>query len=350
MYLSSNAGGGFHIWRQRFPDGQPEQVTFGPGDEEGIAMAPDGKSFITAAGLVQSSVWIQDSSGERQVSLEGYSFDVKFTPDGKKLCYRILKGSLPVSDPSDLRVLELDSGRSQPLLPGFPVTGRWGVAYDISPDGHKVVAAVVDGEGRYRLWVAPLDRSYAPRQIPNVEGQRPVFGPRGEIFFRSILGTSSSISRVQEDGTGLRQAVVGEKGGHPTGISPDGNWLAVRVGGQGPIVVAYPLSAGSPVPILGAHACSGDPTVRWSPDGRLLVISVPTTALGSVGRTYLVPLPRGRWFPQMPAGGFQSEADIAKLPGVRRVDAFDVAASSRPGAYAFARESVQRNLFRVPLS
>ena len=350
MYLSSNAGGGFHIWRQRFPDGQPEQITFGPGDEEGIAMAPDGKSFITAAGLVQSSVWIQDSSGERQVSLEGYSFDVRFTPDGKKLCYRILKGSLPVSDPSDLRVLELDSGRSQPLLPGFPVTGRWGVAYDISPDGHKVVAAVVDGEGRYRLWVAPLDRSYAPRQIPHVEGQRPVFGPRGEIFFRSILGTSSSISRVQEDGTGLRQAVVGEKGGHPTGISPDGNWLAVRVGGQGPIVVAYPLSAGSPVPILGAHACSGDPTVRWSPDGRLLVISVPTTALGSVGRTYLVPLPRGRWFPQMPAGGFQSEADIAKLPGVRRVDAFDVAASSRPGAYAFVRESVQRNLFRVPLS
>src|SRR5690242_6113539 len=33
MYLSSNSGGGFHIWRQRFPDGQPEQITFGPGEE-----------------------------------------------------------------------------------------------------------------------------------------------------------------------------------------------------------------------------------------------------------------------------------------------------------------------------
>ena len=349
MYLSSNAGGGFHTWRQRFPNGQPEQITFGPGEEEGIAIAPDGKSFITAAGLIQSSVWIHDASGERQVSLEGYSFDVKFTPDGKRLCYRILKGSLPVSDPSDLRVLELDSGRSQPLLPGFPVTGRWGVAYDISPDGQKVVVAVVDPEGKYRLWIAPLDRRSAPHQIPNVEGQRPVFGPGGEIFFRSIQGVSSSIFHVHEDGTGLRQALVGGKGGHPTGISPDGNWLAVRVGGQGPIVVAYPLSGGSPLPILGAHACSGDPTVRWSPDGRLLVISVPTTALGSIGRTYLVPLPRGRWFPQMPTGGFQSEADIAKLPGVRRVDGFDVAAGSTPGVYALARESVQRNLFRVPL-
>jgi serine/threonine protein kinase len=349
MYLSSNAGGGFHIWRQHFPDGQPEQITFGPGEEEGIAMAPDGKSFITAAGFIQSSVWIHDSSGERQVSLEGYSFDVKFTPDGKRLCYRILKGSLPVSDPSDLRVLELDSGRGQPLLPGFPVTGRWGVAYDISPDGKEVVVAVADPERKYRLWIAPLDRSSPPHQIPNVEGQRPVFGPAGEIFFRSIQGVSSSIFRVHEDGTGLRQAVVGDKGGHPTGISPEGNWLAVRVGGQGPIVVAYPLSGGSPVPILGANACSGDPTVRWSPDGRLLIISVPTTSLGSIGRTYLVPLPRGRWLPQMPAGGFQSEAGIARLPGVRRVDGFDVAASPRLGVYAFARESVQRNLFRVPL-
>ena len=349
MYLNSNAGGGFHIWRQRFPDGQPEQITSGPGEEEGFAMAPDGKSFITAAGLVESSVWIHDSSGEHQVSLEGYSFDVKFTPDGKRLCYRILKGSLPLSDPSELRLLELDSGRSQPLLPGFPVSGRWGVAYDISPDGQKVVVAVVDTAGKYRLWIAPLDRRSAPHQIPNVEGERPVFGPAGEIFFRSIQGVSSSIFRVHEDGTDSRQAVVGDKGGHPTGISRDGKWLAVRVGGQGPIVVAYPLSGGAPVPILGANACSGDPTVRWSPDGRLLVISVPTTALGSIGRTYLVPLPQGRSLPPLPAGGFHSEAEIAKLPGVQRVDAFDVAASSTPGVYAFARESVQRNLFRVPL-
>jgi eukaryotic-like serine/threonine-protein kinase len=29
MYFSANTGGGFHIWRQRVPDGTPEQVTFG---------------------------------------------------------------------------------------------------------------------------------------------------------------------------------------------------------------------------------------------------------------------------------------------------------------------------------
>lgn len=83
MYFSSGAGGAFHTWRQRFPTGQPEQITSGPTEEEGIAMAPDGRSFVTAVALRQSVVWVHDSSGDRQVSLEGYSYDPKFTPDGK---------------------------------------------------------------------------------------------------------------------------------------------------------------------------------------------------------------------------------------------------------------------------
>ena len=56
MYLTSNAGGANHIWRQRFPDGQPEQITSGPTEEEGIAMAPDGRSFVTAVALQSSSL------------------------------------------------------------------------------------------------------------------------------------------------------------------------------------------------------------------------------------------------------------------------------------------------------
>ena len=70
IYLTSKAGGAFHTWRQRFPDGQPEQVTTGPTEEEGIAVAPDGRSFITAVALKQSSVWVHDAGGERQISLE----------------------------------------------------------------------------------------------------------------------------------------------------------------------------------------------------------------------------------------------------------------------------------------
>ena len=79
-------------------------------------MAPDGRSFITAVGLTQSSVWLHDGGGDRQVSLEGYAFAPKFTPDGKRLLYQVRKGAA-----SELWVAELDSGRSEPLLPGFAV-------------------------------------------------------------------------------------------------------------------------------------------------------------------------------------------------------------------------------------
>ena len=297
---------------------------------------------------------MHDSKGERQVSLEGYSFDPKFTPDGKRLCYCILKGSLPISDPSELRVLDLDSARNEALLPGFSVTGRWSVAYDVSPDGQEVLVTAVSREGKERLWVAPLDRRSPPRQIPNVEGQRPVFGPGGEIFFRAIEGTSSHICGIHEDGTGLRRVAEEQLGAYPTGISPDGQWLIAR-GDNTPgrsIVAAYPLRGGPPVPIVSQKSGFGDPILKWSSDGRLFLISVPASAAGACGQTYLVPLSRPNSrpnsLPPSPAGGFESEKQIASLPGASRVDAFHVA-SPRPEVYAFAQETVQRNLCRIPL-
>ena len=92
MYLTSKAEGLNHIWRQRFPDGQPQQLTFGITEEEGIAIAPDGTSLVTAVAMESSTLWIHDHRGERQISvLEGNAADPKFAPDGKKLYYRVVK-------------------------------------------------------------------------------------------------------------------------------------------------------------------------------------------------------------------------------------------------------------------
>src|SRR5262245_2873437 len=171
MYFSSDSGGAFHTWRQRFPDGQPEQITSGPTEEEGLAMAPDGRSFITAVGLTQSSVWLHDGGTDRQVSLEGYAFAPKFTRDGKRLLYQARRGAV-----RELGMAELDSGRSEPLLKGFAgaVMGPGSYSsYDISPDGRQVVVASRDNGGKSRLWLAPLDRRSPPRQIPGIEGEQP---------------------------------------------------------------------------------------------------------------------------------------------------------------------------------
>ena len=122
-------------------------------------MAADGRSFITAVGLTHSSVWVHDAQGDRQISLEGYAFGPKFTPDGKRLLYRVRKGNM-----SEFWVADLDSGRSEPLLPGFDVASSLGHprGYDISPDGRRVVMSSPDSGGKLVVAGATRPQRTAP--------------------------------------------------------------------------------------------------------------------------------------------------------------------------------------------
>ncbi len=123
MYLTSKAGGLFHIWRQRFPDGQPEQLTSGLTEEEGIAMASDGRLFVTAVGLQSSTIWLHDASGERQISLlEGNAAYPQFTPDGKKSLLPDREGSSAVSRDQQRSRRGVGSGRG---LRAFRTLGAW---------------------------------------------------------------------------------------------------------------------------------------------------------------------------------------------------------------------------------
>ncbi len=70
---------------------------------------------------------------------------------------------------------------------------------------------------------------------------------------------------------------------------------------------------------------------------------------GAFGRTYVIPLAPNTLFPPIPRDGFHSESEIARLPGVRILEAADVFPGPTPATYAYSRESVQRNLYRVPL-
>jgi Tol biopolymer transport system component len=249
MYLTSKAGGLFHIWRQRFPDGKPEQFTSGLTEEEGVAMAPDGRSFVTAVGLQSSTIWLHDAKGERQISLlEGNAAYPQFTPDGKRLCYRMVKAVPRLvgtnRDPGEVWAADVGSGHSEPLAPGFQP-----LDYAISRDSRQVVMEASDSEGKPRLWVAPFDRRSPPRQIPGAEGRNAHFGPSGEVFFRSTVGSSAFVYRVRPDGTGLRKALE-----QPVlnlgGVSPDGRWIYAWARNPATglsAVQMFPLAGGSPV-------------------------------------------------------------------------------------------------------
>jgi DNA-binding winged helix-turn-helix (wHTH) protein/Tol biopolymer transport system component len=331
MYFTAKAGGVHHIWRQRFPDGQPEQFTSGPTEEEGIAMAPDGRSLVTAVAVQNSSLWIHDRKGEREISLEGNGTNPKFTPDGKKLCYLIATEAANkfafYRNPGELRIADLETGRSEPVVRGLEV-----LDYDISTDGRQVVTWTTDSEGKSRLWLATFDHGSPPVQIPNVEGAQPRFGPDGDILFRQ----GEFVYRVHPDGTGLRRAFA-----EPVyvlwGVSPDGKWIvgwAPRPDNGPPAMQAFPLDGGSPVRIGG-----GFTFLSWSLDGRSALLA------GS----YLVPLSAGESLPRIPKGGFHSNEEIARVPGAHRVDAMGVVPGPSADVYAFYRGTVQRNLYRIPI-
>jgi serine/threonine protein kinase len=345
IYLSLHQENHFHIWRQRLSEGQPDQLTSGPTEEEGIALTADGRSLITSVGLRQRVVSIHRENGDRQVSLEGYAYMPSFSPDGQRIYYRILKGGTsPFLGASELWVADLASGMKRPLLPGFAVTG-----YNISQDGREVVFSAADSDGKSRIWLAPTDRSRAPQPIPDVEGDMPYFGPPGEVIFHSIEGSSSFAFRVREDGTEKQKLTTSEIS-QVEGVSPDGEFVIGMSGTIGQRTVAgtkaFPTSGGPPKPILGA-VCA----FRWQPDGKLLYLLVASgmnTALAS-GHAYVIPLPPGKVLPDMPSDGFHSEAEIAAIPGVRVMDLADIAPGNSPETYAFSRQTVQRNLYRISL-
>jgi hypothetical protein len=128
------------------------------------------------------------------------------------------------------------------------------------------------------------------------------------------------------------------------GVSPDGRLLVAVPDGARVGTTVYPLDGGPAVQIL-----RGVNRLRWSSDSRFLFLSISSAAgtLFSDGRTYVIPLPPGHLLPEMPDNGFQTEEEIAKLPGVRIVEAADVAPGPSSSMYAFPHEMTQRNLYRI---
>ncbi len=108
---------------------------------------------------------------------------------------------------------------------------------------------------------------------------------------------------------------------------------------------ALPTDGGAPVPI-----CLVPCGARWAPDGSLLYVSFSSgyMSAGASGQTYLLPTNRETLLPDLPPGGFGSEAEAAAM-AVGAVEVADLEPGPDPDTYAYSREEVQRNLYRIPL-
>ncbi len=345
MYFGARVTGRRHLWHQRFPDGQPEQVTFGSSEEDGVAMAPDGHSLITSIFTQQNTVWVHDAHGDRALSSQGYAEATPpvFSSDGKHLYY-LLRRDSPES-PAELWRADLPSGKSEVVVPGISMR-----EYDVSNDEKEVVFPIQPAGQPSQLWIAPLDRSAPPRRITAGGESNPHFGPGNEVFFRLTDGTAYYLGAMKRDGTGQRKVLPGRVLGIHD-ISPDHRFITIDAVVPGdpnltsPPTLAVPLDGG-PVQRICAGAC----TATWSPDGRYFYVEIANaTRDNPIGRTAAIPIPPGKTLPPLPPSAVHQPAEWAKVPGVKIVEHDNIAPGLNPSTYAYVKPSVHANLFRIPL-
>jgi eukaryotic-like serine/threonine-protein kinase len=341
MYFSADTGSGVHIWRQRFPDGTPEQVTFSVTQEEGIHFAPDGRSFVTSIGTSQSTVWIHDSQGDRQLTSEGYAFSPSISPDRKTVYYLVRTGGAQNFIKGALWAADLDSGQRRRLLPDFQMQ-----TYTISRDGQHVVFVAVDENGRSPVWLASLNGRTAPRRLTTIDSWEAYFGAPGEVVFEGDDKGAPFVYRIKDDGRELQKMI-------PTpwlisfGVSPDGRWVPAQDPSAWGALFVFPAGGGAPT--LVCEGCSPprgpDPIpahMSWTPDGRFLYLKFAAS-------TYAIPLQPGQMLPPIPASGFPSKEAVAALPGARLISEHSVFPGPHPTIYAFMKVATQRNIYRVPV-
>lgn len=325
-----------HIWRQRFPVGQPEQVTSGTTEEAGIAMAPDGKSFITSVGMRDRMVWLHDHNGEHPIVSEGAASAANFSRDGKKLYY------LYATDPKngdEIWVLNLADGKTERVLPGYSTE-----EYSISADGQMIAFTRVDQTGHSSLWIASTNHATAPRAlISSTSEDSPHFLPDGDLLARFSEAGINSLYRMHDDGTNRHQ--IGSMNIFDFyGTSPDGRWALVSANQPGPERApgqfAFPVQGGAPV-LLCTVICY----MNWGVNGELMLFSL--FGQGNQG-TYVLPVFPATGLPALPADGIEQVGDLKKVRGAQFLPVV-VDSGVSPSLFAFTRTNIHRNLYRITL-
>jgi DNA-binding winged helix-turn-helix (wHTH) protein len=344
MYFIAAVEGASHLWRQRFAGGNAEQITFGPADEQGLAVEQDGRSVITSVGFQESAIWIHDPNGERSLSSEGEVAGMSRPSfrDGDKTLYYLLRHP-PAGSDSELWRVAVDSGKSEAVFPGVSM-----YAYDLSPDGKQVIyVAQARGEPS-RLWLAPLDRSSSARAIGPPGAKQPYFGPAGKILFQFTEGAQNYIEQMNQDGSD-RAKVLPEPTEGIQGISPGRKWLMASIaGGDGPsafpMIAAIPLDGGAP-----RRICEGYCLPVWSSNGEYLFVPVEPRSEKDLGRSLVIPVGAGEALPPLPPGGIAPLADASVVPGARSLGRADLVPGADADHFAYVKMSAHRNLYRISL-
>ena len=355
IYVTSDGGGALnHIWRVKFPGGASEQITAGPTGEAGVALSPDGKSFITSVGKAEGTVWYHDEKGDRQISAEGYAEDPMLTEDGKGLFFlqRNLSRQAAASTDRPLNELQLmradlGTGAREQV---FTLNDL--INIEVSGDGRQTLYSLAGGDQRPHVWVAPTDHSSPPRQLTpsDQEDDYAHFLRNGSIVFRRREQGEHWVYSMKPDGSEVRKLI-------PTPIAE-----LMSVSPAGDFVTATLKSTSDPKPPVQIYK-TADGSSRnfcdfcyplWSRDGKRLYLSfslISRAESTSHGQTYVMPWNSAATWNMLGTVATRTEPDIAKIatlvPEGSKAEVFEPGLS--PKVYAYSLRTIQRNLYRIPL-
>ena len=328
MYFSVQAGAHWHLWRQRYPDGQPQQITFGPSEEQTVACAPDGRSLLTSLGREESTIWLHAAGSERILTTESYVYSPWLSSDAKRVYFLSAHSS---AEPSELWRVEVATGRKQSLLAGFAIGN-----YDISHDEQQVVFTTKH-DGESQIWIAPLDR-HAPPTLLMRGGDTVAFDRAGDIFFRRLGEHANFLHRMKSDGSSNVRALDAPIAEFQA-VAPDGKWVSVGLAVEGGISGMFlaPIGGGAPILIR-----KGWWPAQWSRDGGALYIEVGTGENSQQhARTAVLPI----GVDGLPTESATAVPDTKLIPHAEQ----DLSMGSDPSVYAFVKAETHRNIYRIPL-
>ena len=343
MYFTAAVEGRSHIWRQHFPGGEPEQITFGPTEEDGLAVEPNGQALITSVGVHESAIWIHDGSKERPLSSEGEVIggfsSPAFSPDASAIYYMLRRRE---SSDAELWRTVVDSGKSDVVFPGISITD-----FDISPDGKQVMYTTPGPDGILQLWIAAVDRN-SPAMKVNVSGVRsPHFGAGGQILFQQTEGNANYLEQINTDGS-HRSQVFPYPIGEIQSVSPGRRWVTAEVPRAPdtnlPAIVAISVADGA-----SQRICAPWCLTKWSTDGKFLFVAVEDPSRTSPGRTLAIPVGPGESLPDLPIGGILPLAEPSVVQGAESVGRGELVPGKDPAHYAWVNTTVHRNLYQISL-
>jgi Tol biopolymer transport system component len=326
--------------------------------EEGLAWSPAGDEVMFSAGTAYNNfrVYAVSLTGKRRIALESAGgltiHDIR--NDGRWLATRDdFFREMPVLAPGQARERDLSwldlsdpvamSAGGETLL-FTEESGSVGVNYAVclrKTDGSAVVrlgegsAFDLSRDGKWALASVPT----TPPQLllyPTGAGE-PRKLERGGLVSYEFAQLFPDGRRVlacgHEEGTGVRCYVQEIAGGKPRPVTPEGtsqgfvapDGQQVLVAASGGGLVLYPVAGGEPRPVAGAT--SEDAVIRWSADGRSLLLWRSGEVPARIERLELA---TGKREPVRTMGP-------ADLTGVLRVGPFAFSGDSRSWAYACRR-------------